>query len=46
MDIDCAFWKINGWIGDRTKAGITGGFGVTGKNYNEKKVLHFCDERG
>ena len=37
---------VNGWIGDRTRAGITGVFGVPGKNYIGRRVAEFCEERG
>ena len=47
MDIFCAFLgDLNGWIGDRTRAGITGAFGVPGENDNGKRVVEFCAERG
>ena len=33
MDIElCIMGDLNGWIGDRTKAAITGAFGVAGEN--------------
>ena len=35
---------LNGWIEDRTRAGITGGFRVTGENV--RRVVEFCVERG
>ena len=35
-----------GCIRDRTKAGITGDFGVPGENDNGKGVVEFCDDRG
>ena len=37
---------LNGWIGDRTRAGITDAFGVTGENDNGRRVVEFCKERG
>ena len=37
---------LNGWIGDRTRAGITGAFGVPGENDNGRRVVEFCEERG
>ena len=36
---------LNGWIGDRTRTGITGAFGVSGENDNGR-VVEFCEERG
>ena len=41
----CVLGDLNGWIGDRVRAGITGAFGVTGENENERKVVEFCAER-
>ena len=29
---------LNGWIGDRVRAGITGAFGAPGENDNERRV--------
>ena len=37
---------INGWIGDRTRAGITDAFGVPGENDNGRRMVEFCKERG
>ena len=37
---------LNGWIGDRTKASITGAFGVSGENDIGRRVVEFCEERG
>ena len=37
---------ILGWIGDRTRAGITGAFGVPGENENGRRVVEFCAEMG
>ena len=34
------------WIGERTRAGITGAFGVTGENDSGRRVVEFCAERG
>ena len=36
---------LNRWIGDRTRAGITGAFGVPGENDNSRRVVEFCEER-
>ena len=37
---------LNGWIGDRVRADITGAFGVPGENENGRRVVEFCAERG
>ena len=37
---------LNGWIGDRTRTGITGAFGVPGENDNGRRVVEFCEEKG
>ena len=37
---------LNGWIGDRTRAGITVALGVPGENDNGRRVVEFCEERG
>ena len=37
---------LNGWIGDRTRACITGVFGIPGENDNGRRVMEFCAERG
>ena len=34
----------NGWIGDRTRADITGAFGVPGENDKGKRVVEFYAE--
>ena len=41
MDIDCILGDLNGWIGDRMRAGITGAFGVPGENNNVRRVVEF-----
>ena len=33
-------------IGDRTKTGITGAFGIPGENDNGRRVVKFCAEKG
>ena len=38
--------ELNGWIGDRTRAGITGAFGVPGEIDNGSRLVEFCAERG
>ena len=42
----CILRDLNGWIGERTRAGITGAFGVPGENDNGRRVVGFCEERG
>ena len=42
----CNLGDLNGWIGDRTIAGINGASGVPGENDNGRIVLEFCEERG
>ena len=42
----CILLDLNGWIGDKTSAGITGAFGVPGENDNGRRVVEFCAERG
>ena len=37
---------LNEWVGDRLRAGITGGFGDLGENDNGRKGVDFCDEGG
>ena len=37
---------LNGWIGDMTRAGITGAFGVPGENDNGRRIVVFSAERG
>ena len=46
LDRLCILGDLNGWIGDRVKAGITSVFGVQGENYNGRRVVEFCAERG
>ena len=36
---------LNGWIGDRVRASITGAFGVPRENANGRRVIEFCAER-
>ena len=42
----CILGDLNGWIGDRTRAGITSFFGVPRENDNDRRVVEFCEERG
>ena len=42
----CILGDHNGWVGDRTRVGITGAFGVPGENDNGRRVVEFCEERG
>ena len=39
----CILGDLNGWIGDRTTAGITGAFGVLGENDSGRRVVEFCE---
>ena len=41
----CFVGDLNLWIGDRTRAGKTGTFGVLGENDNSRRVVEFCSER-
>ena len=36
---------LNGWVVNRLRVGITGGFGVPGENDNGKRVIDFLAER-
>ena len=38
----CILGHINGWVGDRTRAGITGAFGFPEDNDNSRKLVEFC----
>ena len=42
----CILGDLNGWIRDRTRAGITGAFGVPGENDSGRRVVEFCAKRG
>ena len=42
----CMPGDLNGWIGDRVRAGIIGSFGVPEENDNRRRVVEFCAERG
>ena len=42
----CILGDLNGWIGGRTRDGITTAFGVPGGNDNSRRVVEFCAERG
>ena len=42
----CILGDLNGWIGHRTRAVITGAFGVPGENNNGRRVVEFCKEKG
>ena len=44
--IDCMLRDLNGRIGDRVRAGITGAFVVLGENDNRRRVMEFFAERG
>ena len=41
----CVQGDLNGWVGNRLREGITGGFGVP-KNYNCRRVINLCAEKG
>ena len=41
----CLLGDINGWIGDRTIAGIADAFGVLKENENVRRVVGVCAER-
>ena len=42
----CILEGLNGWIGDRTRDGIIGAFGVPGENDNGTRVVEFCAGKG
>ena len=42
----CILRDLNGWLEDRTRAGITGAFEVTGENDNGRGVVEFCGKGG
>ena len=42
----CVLVDLNGWIGDRVRAGIAGAFGAAGEDDNGRRVVEFCAERG
>ena len=42
----CILRNLNGWIGDRTRAGVTSAFGVPGENDNYRRIVDFCEESG
>ena len=42
----CVMGNMNGWIGDRVRAGITDAFAFPGDTYNRRRAVEFCDERG
>ena len=37
---------LNGWIGERVRAGITRAFGVPGENDNGRRAVEFCAQSG
>ena len=41
----CILGDLNGWMGDRTRAGITGAYGVKRENDNGRRVVEFCAEK-
>ena len=40
----CLLGDLNGWIGDRMRASITGTFRVPGENDNGRRMEEFCAE--
>ena len=42
----CILGDLNKWIGDRTRAGVSGAFGVPGENENCIRVVELFAERG
>ena len=42
----CILGDLNAWIGNSTRAGITGAFVVQRKNDNSRRVMELCTERG
>ena len=42
----CILGDLNRWIGDKTRTGIIGAFGVPGENDNSRRVVELCAERG
>ena len=42
----CVLGDLNGWVGDRVRVGITGGFQGSGENDNVRRVVEFCSESG
>ena len=42
----CVLGNLNGWIGDRVRASITGTFGAPGENKDGRRVVEFYAEKG
>ena len=42
----CILGDLDGWIGDRTRAGITGASEAPGKNDNGRRGVELCAETG
>ena len=40
----CILGELNGWRGDRTRAGITGALGVPGENDNRRRAVEFTQK--
>ena len=38
----CILGDLNGWIGNRVRAGTIGAFGLLGKNDNGRRVVEFA----
>ena len=45
MGIHCMLRDLNGWVRERLRAGITGGFGAPGENDKGRRIIDFCAER-
>ena len=39
----CMLRDLNGWIGNRLRASVTGAFEVPGENDNRRKMVSFAD---
>ena len=42
----CILGDLNRWIGDETRASITGAFEVPGDSDNGRRLVEVCAERG
>ena len=42
----CILGNLNGWLGDRTRTGITIAFGVSGENDNGRRVVGVLCRKG
>ena len=41
----CAIGDLNGWLEDRSRVGVTGGFGVPGENDNGRMIIDLFVKR-